>query len=174
VVSERGKVTRNALKSYLKAQLPAAMVPSTFVFMDALPLTPNGKLDRSGLPAPKPVPRKDFLAPRTPVEDNIAEIWANVLRLDKVGIDDNFFDLGGHSLLATQVASRMRAVFNLDIPLRSLFEASTLEDLATTVLRQQASQVSDAEMERLLADVEAMSNEDAEQGGKDQQTKTDL
>jgi acyl carrier protein len=85
-----------------------------------------------------------------------------VLRVDKVGIDDNFFDLGGHSLLATKAVSRMRVVFNLEIPLRRLFEASTLEDLATLIVRQQASQVSEAEMERLLDDVEAMSGQDAE------------
>jgi acyl carrier protein len=135
------------------------MVPSAFVFMDAVPLTPNGKIDRSKLPMPESSQRSKFVAPRTPVEQNIAEIWAKVLRVDRVGIDDNFFDLGGHSLLATQVISRMRGVFNYDIPLRSLFEAPTVEDLAMVIIRQQAEKVSNTEMERLLDDVEAVSGE---------------
>jgi len=173
VVSEQGQVTRKALKSYLSAQLPAAMVPSSFVFLDKLPLTPNGKVDRNGLPMPESVQRSEFVAPRTPVEKGIAEIWAEVLRVDKVGVHDNFFDLGGHSLLATQVVSRMRVFFNYDIPLRSLFEAPSVEDLATMIIRQQARQVSETEMERLLDDVEAMSSEDAEQGYKEQLSKTE-
>jgi len=157
VVAQQGvSVEAKELRGYLKDKLPDYMVPSAIVFLDVLPLTPNGKLDRRTLPAPNAVPRNDFIAPRTPVEDNIAVIWADVLGVGKVGVDDNFFDLGGHSLLATQVASRMRTVFKMDIPLRSLFEASTLEDLAAMIVRQQANQVSDAEMERLLADVEAI------------------
>ena len=81
------------------------MVPSAFVFLDSLPLTPNGKLDRNALPAPdhsRPELEDAFAAPRTPVEENLANIWAVVLKLDKIGIHDNFFDLGGHSLLATR------------------------------------------------------------------------
>jgi len=147
------------LRAYLKNKLPDYMVPSAFVFMDAVPLTPNGKIDRSKLPMPESSQRSKFVAPRTPVEQNIAEIWAKVLRVDRVGIDDNFFDLGGHSLLATQVISRMRGVFNYDIPLRSLFEAPTVEDLAMVIIRQQAEKVSNTEMERLLDDVEAVSGE---------------
>jgi acyl-coenzyme A synthetase/AMP-(fatty) acid ligase/acyl carrier protein len=147
------------LRGYLKNKLPDYMVPSAFVFMDALPLTPNGKIDRSKLPMPESSQRSEFVAPRTPVEQNIAQIWAEVLRVDRVGIDDNFFDLGGHSLLATQVISRMRGVFNYDIPLRSLFEAPTVEDLAMMIIRQQAEKVSHTEMERLLDDVEAVPGE---------------
>jgi acyl carrier protein len=171
VVSEQGKVTRKALTAYLRAQLPATMVPSSFVFLDKLPLTPNGKVDRSRLPMPETVQRGEFVAPRTPVEEKIAEIWAEVLRVDRVGIDDNFFDLGGHSLLATQVVSRMRTFFNYDIPLRSLFEAPTVEALAMRIIRQQAGQVSETEMERLLEELEGMSIEDVEQCYKEQLTK---
>ena len=87
------------------------MVPSAFVFLDLIPLTSNGKVDRKALPAPDQNRfdlEESFVAPRTPVEEMIAEIWAEVLKLDRVGIHDNFFDLGGHSLLATQVISRLR------------------------------------------------------------------
>ena len=101
------------------------MVPLTFVFLNALPLTPNGKLDRKALPAPdhSSAARDDvFAAPRTPVEALLADIWAEVLKLDKVGIHDNFFHLGGHSLLATQVISRIRQSFSIDVALREFFE----------------------------------------------------
>jgi acyl carrier protein len=147
------------LRAYLKSKLPDYMVPSAFVCLESLPLTPNGKVDRSRLPVPELVERDNYVAPRTPMEEKIARIWAEVLRVDRVGIDDNFFDLGGHSLLATQVISRMRGVFNYDIPLRSLFEAPTVEDLAMMIIRQQAEKVSNTEMDQLLDDVEAVSGE---------------
>ena len=103
--------TTNELRSFLKQKLPEYMVPSAFVFLDTLPLTPNGKVDRKALPAPdqnRPEAEESYVAPRTPVEELLAEIWAEVLKLDKVGVHDNFFELGGHSLLATQVISRVR------------------------------------------------------------------
>ena len=109
------------------------MLPSAFVFLDALPLTPNGKVDRGALPAPdhvRPELERDFVAPRTPVEVKLAEIWADVLRLEQVGIHDNFFELGGHSLLATQVISGVRDAFQVEIPLRRLFEWPTVAGLA--------------------------------------------
>src|SRR4030095_8547225 len=90
------------------------MVPSAYVFLEALPLTPNGKVDRSALPAPdqsRPELDETFAEPRTPIEELLANIWVDVLKLDKVGIHDNFFDLGGHSLLATQVMSRLTKAF---------------------------------------------------------------
>jgi acyl carrier protein len=109
------------------------MVPSAFVFLDSLPLSPNGKIDRKALPAPdksRPEIEDAFVAPRTPVEENLANIWAEVLKVKKVGIHDNFFHLGGHSLLASQVISRIRDAFKIDLPLRTLFEVPTIEGLA--------------------------------------------
>ena len=125
--------TTHALHSFLKQKHPDYMVPSAFVFLDALPLTPNGKVDRRALPAPdqsRPELENPFVAPRTPVEELLAKIWAEVLKLEKVGIHDNFFDLGGHSLLATQVVSRLHEVLHVEIPLRSIFENPTVAGLA--------------------------------------------
>ena len=103
---------------------------------DALPLTPNGKIDRKALPAPdqnRPELGELYVAPRTPVEEMIAEIWAEVLKLDKVGVHDNFFDLGGHSLLATQAMSRICQVLQVKLPLRCLFEGPTVAELAERI-----------------------------------------
>jgi amino acid adenylation domain-containing protein len=125
--------TRSELNSFLRQKLPDYMLPSAFVFLDGLPLNPNGKVDRKSLPAPgwtRPGIEETFVAPRNGVERAIAGIWAEVLKLDRVGIHDNFFDLGGHSLKATQVMSRIRQAFELELPLRSLFEASTVAGLA--------------------------------------------
>jgi acyl carrier protein len=112
------------------------MVPSAFVVLDALPLTPNGKLDRAALPAPggdRPDSESEFVAPRTPTEQVLVEIWASVLGLDEVGVTDDFFDLGGHSILVTRVASAVRETFGVELPLGALFEHQTVAELAVVV-----------------------------------------
>jgi acyl carrier protein len=124
------------LRSFLQQKLPEYMVPSAFVFLESLPLTPNGKLDRKALPAPdqtRPELEETFVAPRTPVEETLASIWSDVLKVDTIGIHDNFFELGGQSQLATQLISRIRDTFKFDLPLRSLFEAPTIYGLAQRV-----------------------------------------
>jgi amino acid adenylation domain-containing protein/non-ribosomal peptide synthase protein (TIGR01720 family) len=122
------------LRAFLKRTLPDYMVPAAFVVLDALPLTPNGKVDRRALPAPEWLPtRGAYSAPRTPVEEILADTWSQVLHVKRVGIHDDFFELGGHSLLATQVVSRVREAFHVDLPLRSLFEAPTVAELARSV-----------------------------------------
>jgi acyl carrier protein len=128
--------TRQELLSFLKRKLPDYMVPSAFVFLDSPPLTPSGKVDRRGLPAPgqnRPELEGDFVGPRTSTEEVIARIWTDLLNLEEVGIYDNFFDLGGHSLLATRVISRIRDVYEVEMPLRVLFEAPTVSGLAEAV-----------------------------------------
>jgi amino acid adenylation domain-containing protein len=126
------------LKTYLKGKLPEYMVPSVFVFLDKMPLTSNGKADRRALPAPdlsRPELEREYVPPRTPVEEVVAGIWAELLRLEQVGIHDNFFELGGHSLLATQVVSRLRATFQVEIPLRTLFKHPTVAGLSEHIER---------------------------------------
>jgi amino acid adenylation domain-containing protein len=123
------------LRSLLKEKLPEYMIPSAFVVLKALPLTSNGKIDRHALPAPDEAAliEKTFVAPRTPVEEVIAAMWAQLLGVQRLSIDDNFFDLGGHSLLATQVISRLRTAFGVEIPLRQLFASPTVAGLAAHI-----------------------------------------
>jgi amino acid adenylation domain-containing protein len=138
VPNQKPAPTTNELRSFLKRKLPQYMVPSTFMFLDALPLTPNGKVDRRALPAPdrvRPELERAFVAPRTPIEEMLAGIWAEVLGLEEVGIHDNFFELGGHSLVATQVMYRVRAASRVELSLRSLFERPTVAGLAEYVDR---------------------------------------
>ncbi|MDR5726235.1 MAG: amino acid adenylation domain-containing protein, partial [Terriglobia bacterium] len=128
--------TADELRRFLKDKLPDPMVPAVFMLLDTLPLLSNGKIDRRALPAPdrtRPELNKSFLAPRTPTEELLAEIWAQLLDLERVGVYDNFFDLGGHSLLATQAVSRMREAFQVEIPLHRLFEAPTVAGLAESI-----------------------------------------
>ncbi|NEU76692.1 non-ribosomal peptide synthetase [Hassallia byssoidea VB512170] len=119
------------LRQFLKEKLPEYMVPKAYVLLESLPLTPNGKVDRRALKAPDiTFDKPDYVAPRTQVEDLLVEIWAKILGKEQVGIHDNFFELGGHSLLATQLVSRIRDTFKIDLPVRNLFEAPTVEQLA--------------------------------------------
>jgi len=145
------------LRGFLKESLQDYMVPSAFVFLDSLPMTPSGKVARLALPAPdarRPELEGLFVAPRTTVEQTVAGIWTQVLGVEKVGIHDNFFDLGGHSLLATQVVSRLRRTFGVKIPLRTLFEAPSVAELALAIVQSQAAAASPDDLERLLADIE--------------------
>jgi amino acid adenylation domain-containing protein len=134
------------LRSFLKTKLPDYMVPSAFVQLDALPLTPNGKVDRRALPTPEieETLSTNFSPPRTATEEKLAQIWTSVLRIKPIGIHDNFFELGGHSLLATQVISRIRKSWEIELPLRCLFESPTIAELSKhleTKVWSQASQV---------------------------------
>ncbi|HAG82187.1 MAG TPA: non-ribosomal peptide synthetase, partial [Cyanobacteria bacterium UBA12227] len=126
------------LRNFLKERLPQHMLPSAFVVLESLPIAPSGKVDRRALPAPdlKQLQREStFVAPSTPVEEMLAGIWAEVLGVERVGIHDNFFELGGHSLLATRVISQVRQVFEVELPLRRLFEEPTVTQLAKDIER---------------------------------------
>ncbi|HEX2078883.1 MAG TPA: amino acid adenylation domain-containing protein, partial [Longimicrobium sp.] len=126
-----GEAQAEALRAHVRRSLPEYMVPAAFVFLEALPLTPNGKLDRKALPAPELASAEErYVAPRTPVEEVLAGIWAEVLRLERVGVEESFFELGGHSLLATRVVSRVRELFGVELPLRALFEGPRVAELA--------------------------------------------
>jgi amino acid adenylation domain-containing protein len=126
----------SSMQTALAQTLPDYMIPSTFVSLQTLPMTPNGKLDRRALPEPdeeRPDLERAYEAPRTPVEEALAGIWAGILTLERVGIHDDFFGLGGHSLLATRVISQVRDVFRVELPLRSLFEEPTVAGLAEKI-----------------------------------------
>jgi amino acid adenylation domain-containing protein len=144
--------TVSALLGYARERLPASMVPSVFVTLDAVPLTPSGKVDRRALPVPDRADRARRsapVAPRTAVEIAVAAIWSEVLGVEAVGTEDNFFELGGHSLMATRVLSRLRAQLHVDIPLRALFEGPTVAALATLVEAQRGAHAVVAEREEI-------------------------
>ena len=125
-----------ALHAHLNQRLPEYMAPSAFVYLDALPLTPSGKFDRNALPAPdqeQAYLQDAYTAPRTPVEEILTEVWAELLGLQQVGIQDDFFALGGHSLLATQLISRLETAVGVTLPLSRIFEARTVADLALEI-----------------------------------------
>jgi amino acid adenylation domain-containing protein/non-ribosomal peptide synthase protein (TIGR01720 family)/FkbM family methyltransferase len=129
-----GDAAVDTLRQGLRERLPEFMVPAAFVPLAALPLTPNGKVDRKALPTPEwQSTEESYVAPRTPVEDVLAGIWAELLGLERAGATDSFFNLGGHSLMATRVLSRLREAFDIEVPLRDLFEAPVLADLAARV-----------------------------------------
>ena len=136
VANQQRAPSAHDLRSFLKQKLPEYMLPTAFVFLDSLPLTPNGKVDRGALPAPdqsSAALEKGYVAARTPDEEKLAKIWAQVLKLNRVGIHDNFFERGGHSLLATQVMSRLREAFQVEFKLRDLFEHPTVAGLAESL-----------------------------------------
>ena len=133
ISSVKAQGCASLLRQFLKEKLPSYMVPSAYVLLESLPLTPNGKVDRRALPAAAPERddiKEDYVAPRTSVEKELVGIWAKVLGREQVGVHDNFFELGGHSLLATQLSSRIRDAFQVDLPVKTLFEASTVASLA--------------------------------------------
>ncbi|MFB1485371.1 amino acid adenylation domain-containing protein, partial [Corallococcus sp. RDP092CA] len=137
VTAEEASLDASELRRYLKGEVPEYMVPSAFVVLDALPMTPAGKVDRKALPAPTESCEErrevEVVAPRTPTEELLVPVWTEVLGVERVGVRDNFFELGGHSLLATQVASRIRELFGVELPLRVLFEAPSVAELARRV-----------------------------------------
>jgi amino acid adenylation domain-containing protein len=149
------------LRQFLKTRLPDYMIPAAFSVLDEFPLTPNKKVDRKALPAPEEL-RCDleatYVAPRSPMEELLAGIWAEVLGIEKVGVHDNFFELGGHSLLTTKVISRLRdSDYCVDLPIRKMFEHPTLEGFAKQVT---LTLIAEEKMGGLIGELKNLSAED--------------
>ena len=161
-----GDLSAGDLLAALRSRLPDHMVPGRYVFLPALPLTVNGKLDRRALPAPeggRPELARAWVAPRTALERVLAGAWEEALGVDRVGVEDGFFDLGGHSLLATQIVSWVRETFEVEVPLRELFERPTVAGLAAAMTAGSADPAARARVERtaeLLLEVSELSEEE--------------
>ncbi|MCU1775583.1 non-ribosomal peptide synthase/polyketide synthase [Pseudomonas sp. 14P_5.3_Bac1] len=149
---------RDALRRALKTRLPDYMVPTHFMFLAQMPLTPNGKLDRKGLPAPDvSLMQQRYVAPQTELEQQIAAIWAEVLRLPQVGLDDNFFEVGGHSLLAIQITSRVQSELGLEVPLVEVFQTETLRAYVQAAATFRAGSAEDFDdLRDFLSELEAI------------------
>jgi amino acid adenylation domain-containing protein len=156
VPREGAALAAAALRRALAASLPEHLVPSAVVVLERLPLTPGGKTDRAALPAPALAGAAEYVAPRTATEERLAEIWREVLRAERVGAGDNFFDLGGHSLLATQVASRVRVRMGVEVAIQQLFDTPTLAAMAAFL-----DAAEEARVAALLAEIEGLSDEEA-------------
>ena len=140
VAQDGASINSKDLRAALKKRLPESMVPAAFVVLKEMPLTPNGKVDRKALPEPDLSQNgQKYVAPRTAEEEILCGIWAEVLKLRQVGIEDNFFEIGGHSLLATQLIARVRSAFNLEMPVRAIFESPSIDRLAERIQLERMS-----------------------------------
>jgi hypothetical protein len=151
------------LRGWLKSRLPDYMIPSDFVALVQMPLTPNGKVDRKRLPAPdasRDAGDTEYVAPRDAVEEVLAAIWAEVLGVERVGVNDNFFALGGHSLLATRVVSRVRESLRVQVPLRAVFESPTVAELAPATAAHESQPGATAKIARIIVRMKNMSAEE--------------
>jgi amino acid adenylation domain-containing protein len=153
------------LRAFLLQRLPDYMIPLEFVVLDAFPLTRNGKLDLQALSLAERHTKAlhEVVTPRSPEEEKLADIWTEVLRRDSVDVNSNFFELGGHSLLATQIVSRIREAFRVELPLYSFLETPTIAELAVKIRQSPQVESGEGAMARLLQELEALSDEEAEQ-----------
>jgi acyl carrier protein len=159
------KVSTTQLRTYLRGRLPEYMVPALFVTLDQLPLLANGKVDRRQLlelaqQAQPQQDAKEYVAPRTAAEEVLSDLWAEVLTVERVGINDDFFALGGHSLMATQLLSRVEKIFRVELPLRKLFETPTVLGMvdALTLAYGDANAIED--IAQMVKQLREMSDED--------------
>jgi amino acid adenylation domain-containing protein len=152
------------LRRYLNEKLPSYMIPERFVTLEAIPLTDTGKTNRRALPetdTARPTLVVPYVAPRTPTEEALAKIWAEVLSLDPIGMDDDFFELGGHSLSATRIISRVITKFELQLPIRALFDSPTVASMADIIDSKQGQKANEEDLQELLNEVESVSEETA-------------
>jgi acyl carrier protein len=165
VASEGAEIRSSEIRSYMGEELPEYMIPSLFVELEELPLTANGKVDRARLPEPdrsRVELDAELVLPRTPAEEVVAEVWARVLGLDQIGVRDNFFQLGGHSLLTTQMVSRLRDIFRVEIPLRSVFQSPTVEGVVNVIAEIWGEREIVEEIARTFKEVEQLSESEVE------------
>jgi amino acid adenylation domain-containing protein len=159
VLREGSAGSSRDLREFLQARVPEFMVPSAVMLLSAMPVNSVGKVDRNALPVPdrsRPDVKQAYVPPRTPIEEELAGVVAQVLGLKRVGVLDNFFELGGHSMLATQVVSRVRQLYHLDLPLRSLFERPTVEGLSVALARAYADQADSDQLKEILSEIEQL------------------
>jgi acyl carrier protein len=163
VPADENAIDAGHLLERLKKRLPLYMIPAACVVLESLPLTASSKVDRQALPVPENFAQstaRTYVAPRTPVEEMLAKIWAEVLGVERVGVHDDFFQLGGHSLLATQIISQMREALQAEVPLSALFASPTVGGLALTLAQSQVEAGSDGDLEQMLTELEKLSEGD--------------
>jgi acyl-CoA synthetase (AMP-forming)/AMP-acid ligase II/acyl carrier protein len=162
IVSDGAGIERGELRSYLAERLPEYMSPSAYVEMDELPVTANGKIDRKRLPEPE-ADESRYVEPASEVERAVAEIWAEALGLERVGVEDDFFELGGHSLMAARVISRVRDRFRVDVPLRDVYQRPTVANMARLIEAIYDGQQDEMnEMARMLDQLEGLAQEEVD------------
>jgi amino acid adenylation domain-containing protein len=157
--------TVSSLRAFLKDRLPDHMIPTAFVTLDKLPLLSTGRVDRRALPDPghaRPELDTAYVTPRTAIERELWRIWTEVLGLGQIGVHDNFFDLGGDSLTATRVVSQVIKTFQLDLPVKSLFDSPTVAEMAIVVAQNQAKKLGEEELARLLSELESITEDEAQ------------
>jgi amino acid adenylation domain-containing protein len=164
VPKPRSTISTTELRSYVRKKLPDYMVPTRFIFLEALPVSPNGKIDRKALPIPgrsRPELATPLINHKTPLEKDLAQIWRDVLELDQIGIHDNFIDLGGDSLAATRIVSRVMAKFQIEIPLRSLFQSPTVAEMACVISQYEINKLDQNDLAKILDELESLGEEEA-------------
>ena len=166
VVPAEGETpTISELRRSLALGLPDYMMPSAFVFLETIPVVPNGRVDRSALPAPnyeRPTLDVPYVGPTTPIELELANIWAAVLHVEKVGLHDNFFERGGHSLAATRVVSQVIKQFQIEVPLQSLFQSPTVAEMAAVIAEHQGKKLGEKDFARMIDELESLSDQEAQ------------
>ncbi len=166
VPARDAQLSVSELRFGLAEALPAYMIPATFMFIDALPVAPTGKIDRKALPRLDQTTRtidENFAAPRSHLEESIAEVWNELLKVDRVGIHDNFFELGGHSLLGAKLISNLRRRLNVELSLVDIFQSPTVSRMAALIYQRQTEGEAEDELASLLAEIENLSDEEAQQ-----------
>jgi acyl carrier protein len=156
VPQEPGELDLRELQAYLRQRLPEYMIPAALLPLQQMPMTAAGKIDRQSLAtagSAAPLSNREFVRPRTPIEQVVASVFSQTLNVDQIGVQDNFFELGGHSLLAMQVVSRLREMLRVEVPLRWLFEYPTVAHLSTQILARESTTGQTEKIARIILQV---------------------